>query len=199
MTKKTRKKLAACIALLTLAAGCAALPDGQTAPDAADASVTPPAAQFIEQPIDQPAEPLPEAASEGMSEPEPEPDLPAVPLPAPLSPEDGPTAGPQSSGNDPGTLTDDSGLTCSANTLIVLLDPSVDESAAREMAQRHGTEVIYFYNILSGMAVRSDKNLTAKQLDALAAAFEAEEGVTGVSRDAVTKLDDPISPPELMG
>ena len=193
MTKKTRKKFAACIALLTLAAGCAALPDGQTAPDAADASVTPPAAQFIEQPIEQPAEPLPEALLE------PEPDLPAAPLPAPLSPEDGPTAGPQASGNDPGTLTDDSGLTFSANTLIVSLDPSVDESAAREMAQRHGTEVIYFYNILSGMVVRSDKNLTAKQLDALAAAFEAEEGVTGVSRDAVTKLDDPISPPELMG
>ena len=187
MTKKTGKKLAACIAVLTLTAGCAARPDEQTVPDAVNASVP----QSLELPAEPPAEALPE--------PERETDLPADPLPAPLSTGDGLTAEPRNDGNDPGTLTDESGLTYSANTLIVSLDPSVDESAAREMAARHGTEVIYFYNIVSGMAVRTDKNLTAKQLDALAAAFEKEEGVTGVSRDAVTKLDDPISPPELMG
>lgn len=123
------------------------------------------------------------------------PDFPAEPL----LPEDGLSADFSGPADLPGILTDGSGRKYSASTLIVSLDSATDEEAARDMARRHGTEVVYFYTILSGMAVRAGRNLTEKELDALAEAFEAEPGVTGVSRDYITELDDPVTAPELMG
>ena len=197
--KKTTRKIAACLVLflLTLTAGCASEADGQAHPDGTAASVP--------REAEQPAEPVPEPEElppdEPLSDPQPvpRPAAPSDPLPGPILPEEGLTADPGKTGHKPGTLTDGSGLTWSANTLIVLLDPSVDKDAAREIAQRHGTEMIYYYTILSGMAVRTERNLSAKELDALSAAFREEAGVTGVNRDAVTELDDPITAPEVMG
>ena len=49
------------------------------------------------------------------------------------------------------------------------------------------------------MAVRTAGPLTAGEMDALMAELEEEEAVLGVERDYVTRLDDPVSPPELMG
>lgn len=99
----------------------------------------------------------------------------------------------------PGVLTDGDGREYSASTLIVQLDPDTDEEAAEALAEKHGLEIIYLYRSFSSMAVRTAGPLTAGEMDALMAELEEEEAVLGVERDYVTRLDDPVSPPELMG
>ncbi len=99
----------------------------------------------------------------------------------------------------PGVLTDGDGREYSASTLIVQLDPDTDEEAAEALAEKHGLEIVYLYRSFSSMAVRTAGPLTAGEMDALMAELEEEEAVLGVERDYVTRLDDPVSPPELMG
>ena len=179
------RTLAALLSILLTAgcfAGCAVrsveekgpFEEKETAVIPAEEDRTEPDPGSSEERPDEPAPSVDPAGSE-----EERPDLPAEPL----LPEDGLSADPSESADLPGILTDGSGRKYSANTLIVSLDGAADEEAARDMARRHGTEVVYFYTILSGMAVRAGRNLTEKELDALAEAFEAEPGVTGVSRD----------------
>ena len=100
------------------------------------------------------------------------------------------------------TLTDENGMEYSASTLIVYLRSGTDEETAESIAAAHGLQVVYHYSILSGMAVKTESPRSAKQLDTLIAALEKEDAVVSVSRDYVTRLDDPVMPgaePELMG
>ena len=96
-------------------------------------------------------------------------------------------------------LTDEKGAEYSADTLIVMLDPEAEEAAARALAERHGLEILYLYKSFSSMAVKTPGFLTAEEMDALAAALEAEEIVTAVNRDYITRLDDPVTVPEALG
>ena len=99
----------------------------------------------------------------------------------------------------PSVLTEENGREYSADTLIVQLDPETDEAGARELAERHGLEIVYLYRSFSSMAVKTPSPLTAEEMDALMEELEGEEGVLGVGRDYITRLDDPVRPPELMG
>ncbi len=99
----------------------------------------------------------------------------------------------------PEVLTDGDGREYSASTLIVQLDPDTDEEAAEALAEKHGLEIVYLYRSFSSMAVRTAGPLTAGEMDALMAELEEEEAVLGVEHDYITRLDDPVSPPELMG
>ena len=114
------------------------------------------------------------------------------PVPAEKKPE------PEESPRTP-VLTDENGAEYSADTLIVMLDPETDETAARTLAQRHGLEILYLYKSFSSMAVKTPGLLTAEEMDTLAAALEAEDIVTAVNRDYITRLDDPVTIPEVMG
>lgn len=99
----------------------------------------------------------------------------------------------------PAVLVDGSGREYSANTLIVHFGGDVGEEAARAEAEKHGTEVVYFYGSFSSMAVKTARNLSADEMDRLAAAFEEDEIVAGTAFDYITRLDDPIRPGEVMG
>ena len=99
----------------------------------------------------------------------------------------------------PEVLTDGDGREYSASTLIVQLDPDTDEEAAEALAEKHGLEIVYLYRSFSSMAVRTAGPMTSGEMDALMAELEDEEAVLGVERDYITRLDDPVSPPELRG
>ena len=99
----------------------------------------------------------------------------------------------------PEILTDGDGREYSARTLIVQLDPDTDEEEAAALAEKHGLGIVYLYRSFSSMAVSAAGPMTAGEMDALMAELEEEEAVLGVERDYVTRLDDPVSPPELRG
>ena len=227
---KMKKKIVLLLALFfcgsVCAAGCAVGnggKDGDGSSAAETSAERDPASENQAAPIEDPAEPqadLPaadpaaeeaqEAVGQGASDVSEEadkaddagtsntpiaPGLHTVPL-TPVTPVSPGTPGTSD------TLTDENGMEYSASTLIVYLRSGTDEETAESIAAAHGLQVVYHYSILSGMAVKTESPRSAKQLDALIAALEKEDAVVSVSRDYVTRLDDPVMPiaePELMG
>ena len=86
-------------------------------------------------------------------------------------------------------LFDESGADYSANTLILLLDPSASDEDADALCEKYGLAIKYRYSILSGIAVMTEHTMTAEELDALIASLEAEEIVTSAERDYIAHID----------
>ena len=156
-----------------------------------------PAGGTVQAPADDPASPA-GGKTEGPSDGEeagtsPSPASAEEGAAGPLFPEDLHAADDGGKGGAPLTLTDEDGMEYSASTLIVYLESGTDAETAASIAVAYGLEVVYHYGFLPGMAVKTARPQTAREMDALIASLEKEDGVVSVSRDYVTRLDDPVS------
>ncbi len=77
----------------------------------------------------------------------------------------------------------------SPSTLIIMVDEKVGKVPLREAIQAYKAEVIYDYNIISGMAIRIPEN---RDIHEAIEYFQKVKGVVNVQRDRINHLIDPV-------
>ena len=84
-----------------------------------------------------------------------------------------------------------SGMDYSPTNLIIMYDAEIGKEPLLAAIQEIQAEIIYDYNLITGMAIRKPETMT---LEATKAYFENVKGVVSVAYDHIYRLDDPIKP-----
>lgn len=84
-----------------------------------------------------------------------------------------------------------SGMDYSPTNLIIMYDVEIGKEPLLEAIQEIHAEIIYDYNIITGMAIRKPETMSLEDTKAY---FEKVKGVLSVSYDHIYHLDDPIVP-----
>jgi arabinogalactan endo-1,4-beta-galactosidase len=72
-----------------------------------------------------------------------------------------------------------------------MYDAEIGKEPLLAAIQEIQAEIIYDYNLITGMAIRKPETMTLK---ATKAYFENVKGVVSVAYDHIYRLDDPIKP-----
>lgn len=82
-----------------------------------------------------------------------------------------------------------SGMDYSPTNLIIMYDAEIGKASLLEAIQEIQAEIIYDYNLITGMAIRKPETMS---LDATKSYFGNVKGVVSVAYDHIYRLDDPI-------
>lgn len=79
----------------------------------------------------------------------------------------------------------------SPSVLIVMYDKEVGKEPLLKAIKEYKAEIVYDYNIITGMAIKKPAN---KTLEETMTYFKNVKGVLTVEYDRVTRLTDPVRP-----
>ena len=79
----------------------------------------------------------------------------------------------------------------SPTNLIILYDSAVGKAPLVKAIKDCGANIIYDYNIITGMAIRKSDKMT---LEESIRYFRNVKGVVSVERDYIHRLTDPVKP-----
>ena len=79
----------------------------------------------------------------------------------------------------------------SETVFLVMYDAEVGKTPLQKAIEKYGCEIVYDYNIITGMALKKPKD---KTLEETMEYFRKVEGVTSVEYDHIYRLTDPVKP-----
>ena len=79
----------------------------------------------------------------------------------------------------------------SESVFLVMYDAEVGKAPLQKAIEDYGCEIVYDYNIITGMALKKPED---KTLEETMEYFRKVEGVTSVEYDHIYHLTDPVKP-----
>ena len=79
----------------------------------------------------------------------------------------------------------------SESVFLVMYDAEVGKAPLQKAIEDYGCEIVYDYNIITGMALKKPED---KTLEEAMEYFRKVEGVTSVEYDHIYHLTDPVKP-----